>query len=87
MVDETAGADPSGCEPLGESRYLELTRDEEKSVIKVPVRSLWLTPLAADEWRLDYWFAAPLRMWTGPCAGDRSRGQGRANGIPLFSHG
>lgn len=72
MVDETAGADPSGCEPLGESRYLELTRNEEKGVIKVPVWSLGLMPLGADEWRLDYWFAAPLRMWIGPRAGDRN---------------
>ena len=49
-------------EPLEESRYLELTRDEEKGIIKVPVWSFGLTPLGADEWRLDYWFAAPLRM-------------------------
>ena len=49
-------------EPLEESRYLELTRDEEKGVIKVPVWTFGLTPLGADEWRLDYWFAAPLRF-------------------------
>ena len=63
-------------EPLEESRYLELTRDAEKDIIKVPVWSFGLTSLGADEWRLDYWFAAPLRMWMGPRAGDRIQSMG-----------
>jgi hypothetical protein len=56
----------SPLEPLEESRYLELTRMEGTDVIKVPVWSFGLTPLGPDEWRLDYWFAAPLRFWMGP---------------------
>jgi hypothetical protein len=68
-------------EPLEESRYLELTRNEGTDVIKVPVWAFDLTPLGPDEWRLDYWFAAPLRFWMGPRAGDRVQGMG------LTSHG
>jgi hypothetical protein len=63
-------------EPLEQSRYLELTRKEGTDVIKVPVWAFDLTPLGLDEWRLDYWFAAPLRMWMGPRAGDRVQGMG-----------
>ncbi|NLE22803.1 MAG: hypothetical protein GX624_08505 [Actinobacteria bacterium] len=63
-------------EPLDESRYLELTRDEETDAIKVPVWLFGLTPLGPDEWRLDYWFAAPLRMWMGPRAGNRVQSMG-----------
>jgi hypothetical protein len=63
-------------EPLEESPYLDLTRDQEKGVIKVPVWSFGLTPQGPDEWRLDYWFAAPLRMWIGPRAGDRIQSMG-----------
>ena len=63
-------------EPLEESRYLELTRDPETDVIKVPVWLFGLTPLGPDEWRLDYWFAAPLRMWIGPRAGHRVQSVG-----------
>jgi hypothetical protein len=63
-------------EPLEESRYLELTRKEGTDVIEVPVWSFGLTPLGPDEWRLDYRFAAPLRFWMGPRAGDRVQGMG-----------
>jgi hypothetical protein len=35
-----------------------------------------LTPLGPVEWRLDYWFAAPLHMWMGPRAGARVQGMG-----------
>lgn len=63
-------------EPLEEARYLELTRDETTGIIKVPVWTFGLTPLGPDEWRLDYWFAAPLRMWIGPRAGAHVRGMG-----------
>jgi len=63
-------------EPLGEAEYMELTRDAETGVIKVPVWAFDLTPVADDEWRLGYWFAAPLRMWLGEKAGDRVKGQG-----------
>ncbi len=63
-------------EPLEESRYLELTRDEQTGIIKVPVWTFDLTPLGRDEWRLGYWFAAPLRMWMGDRAGDRVKEQG-----------
>jgi len=62
-------------EPLGESTYLELTRKEGTDVIKVPVWSFGRTPLGPDEW-LDYWFAAPLRFWMSPHAGDRIQGMG-----------
>lgn len=63
-------------EPLEEPRYLELTRDPETDVIQVPVWLFGLTPLGPDEWQLDYWFAAPLRMWMGPRAGDRVQSMG-----------
>lgn|GEM_PF-5265122 len=63
-------------EPLEESRHLELTRKAGTDVIKVPVWSFGLTPLGPDEWRLDYWFAAPLGMWMGPRAGDRVQSMG-----------
>jgi hypothetical protein len=66
----------SPLEPLEESRYLELTRKEGTDVIKVPVWAFGLTPLGPDEWRLNYWFAAPLRMWMGPRVGDRVKGMG-----------
>ena len=52
-------------EPLEESRYLELTRDEKTGVIKVPVWAFELTPLGDREWQVGYWFGAPLRMWAG----------------------
>ena len=63
-------------EPLDEATYLELTRDAKTGVIKVPVWAFDLTPVADDEWRLGYWFGAPLRMWLGEKAGDRVKGQG-----------
>ena len=63
-------------EPLEEPRYLELTRDPETDVIKVPVWLFGFTALGPGEWRLDYWFAAPLRMWMGPRAGDRVKSMG-----------
>ena len=63
-------------EPLDEARYLELTRDAETGVIKVPVWTFDLTPVTDDEWRLGYWFGAPLRMWMGAKAGDRVVGHG-----------
>ena len=65
-------------EPLDEARYLELTRDAETGVIKVPVWAFDLTPVADDVWRLGYWFGAPLRMWIGAKAGDRVMGNGLA---------
>jgi hypothetical protein len=63
-------------EPLDEATYMELTRDAKTHVIKVPVWAFHLTPLAAEEWRLGYWFGAPLRMWMGKKAGDRVMGNG-----------
>lgn len=63
-------------EPLDEATYVELTRDAATGIIKVPVWSFDLTPVAGDVWRLGYWFAAPLRMWLGEKAGDRVKGQG-----------
>ena len=63
-------------EPLGEAAYMALTRDPKTDVIKVPVWAFHLTPVADDEWRLGYWFGAPLRMWMGARAGDRVMGHG-----------
>jgi len=63
-------------EPLDEAMYMELTRDVKTDVIKVPVWAFDLTPVADDEWRLGYWFGAPLRMWMGEKAGDRVMGHG-----------
>ncbi len=58
-------------EPLREPRYLELRRDPETGVIKVPVWLFGLTPPGPGAWRLGSWSAAPLRTWVGPRAGDR----------------
>ena len=55
---------------------MELTRDAETGVIKVPVWTFDLTPVTDDEWRLGYWFGAPLRMCMGAKAGDRVMGNG-----------
>ena len=63
-------------EPLEESRYLELTRDEKTGVMKVPVWMFELTPLGGNEWQVGYWFGAPLRMWMGDRAGGRTMGYG-----------
>ena len=63
-------------EPLDEANHMELTRDPRTGVIKAPVWAFRLTPLAADQWRLGYWFGAPLRMWMGKKAGDRVMGHG-----------
>jgi len=63
-------------ESLDEAAYLELTRDADTNIIKVPVWSFQLEPLENDAWRLGSWFAAPLRMWMGAKAGDRVKGYG-----------
>lgn len=61
-------------EPLEESRYLELTRDEQTGAIKVPVWAFGLTPLGPEAWRLSCSFGAPLRFWLGKRAGGRVMG-------------
>jgi hypothetical protein len=63
-------------EPLDEAEYMELTRDAETGHVKAPAWGFDLTPADGDDWRLDYWFGAPLRLWMGEKVGDRVMGQG-----------
>lgn len=43
---------------------------------RLEVPGFGLTPLRPDKWRLDFWFAVPLRMWIGSRASDRVQGMG-----------
>jgi hypothetical protein len=67
---------PGPLEEIDEATYKELTLDPKTGKIKVPAWLFELEPLGIDEWWLNYWFSAPLRLWAGESVGDRVRGYG-----------
>ena len=72
-------------EALDEAAYMELTRDAKTHVVKVPVWAFHLTPLAAEAWRLGYWFGAPAAHVDGDEG--RRPGDGQRPRLPRASHG
>ena len=63
-------------ETLDEATFKRFTRDATTGALNAPSWAYHLAPISADEWYLEYWFQAPLRMWLGDKAGDRVKAEG-----------